>query len=128
MSVTLTVTDDQGASSSVTQVVSPVAPAGSPFVADGFGRTVAGGWGAAAVGGAWSTVGAGSQFSVVPGGGVLTLAKAAQQLETFVGPARTDADVVEVVSASRVPVGGPLYLTVTGRRVSANSSESAGSW
>ena len=125
VSVTLTVTDDQGASSSVTQVVSPVAPAGSPFVADGFGRTVAGGWGAAEVGGAWSTVGAGSQFSVVPGGGVLTLAKAAQQLETFVGPARTDADVVEVVSASRVPVGGPLYLTVTGRRVSANSSESA---
>jgi hypothetical protein len=123
--VTLTVTDDRGVSSSVTRVVAPVAPVGSPFVSDGFARTVAGGWGAADVGGVWSVVGAGSQFSVGAGGGVLSLARAAQQLEGFVGPARTDADVVEVLSASRVPVGGPLYLTVTGRRVSATSSESA---
>jgi hypothetical protein len=43
-------------------------------------------------------------------------------LEAFVGPVRTDADVTEVWSASRVPVGGQLYLSVAGRRVSAGNS------
>jgi PKD repeat protein len=124
-SVTLTVTDNQGASSSVTHVVSPVAPAGTPFVSDGFNRTVRGGWGSAEVGGAWSTVGTSTQFSVNPGGGVLALSKAGAQLEGYVGPSRSDADVTEVLSASVVPVGGPLYLTVAGRRVSAGNAYSA---
>ena len=121
VSVTLTVTDDRGGSASVTHVVSPVAPAGTPFVADSFNRSVTGGLGVADVGGAWSTVGNQAQFSVAPGGGVLALASAGASLEGFVGPARSDADVVEVLSASRLPVGGPLYLSVAGRRVSANN-------
>jgi hypothetical protein len=122
VTVTLTVTDDRGGSSSVSHDFSPVAPAGSPFVSDGFNRTVSGGLGSADVGGAWSTVGTATQFSVAPGGAVLSLAKAGQQLEAFVGPAQTDADVTEVWSASRVPVGGPLFVSVTGRRVSAGNS------
>jgi PKD repeat protein len=122
VTVTLTVTDDQGGSSSVSHVFAPVAGAGSPFVSDVFGRTVSGGWGSADVGGVWSRVGTAAQFSVAPGGGVLALAKAGQTLEGFVGPAQTDADVTEVLSASRVPVGGPLYLSVTGRRVGVGSS------
>ncbi len=121
VSVTLTVTDDRGGSASVTHVVSPVAPAGTPFVADSFNRSVTRGLGVADVGGAWSTVGNQAQFSVAPGGGVLALANPAASLEGFVGPARSDADVVEVLSASKLPVGGPLYLSVAGRRVSANN-------
>jgi hypothetical protein len=121
--VTLTAIDDRGGSSSVTQTVSP--DAGPPFVSDAFARTVSRGLGTADVGGAWSTVGALSQFSVAPGGAVLNLGKAGQQLEGFVGPARTDADVTVMLSANRLPVGGPLYLTVTGRRVAAGTSYSA---
>lgn len=121
VTVTLTVTDDVGGSSSVSQVFSPVAPA-VPFVSDGFGRSVQRGWGAADVGGVWSIAGTASQFWVTPGGGALSLAKRGQVLETFVGPSRTDADVTDVWSASRVPVGGPLYVSATGRRVSAGNS------
>jgi hypothetical protein len=102
-------------------VFSPVAAVGSPFVSDGFGRSVVRGWGSADVGGAWSSVGTAAQFSVGAGGGVLSLVKAPQQLEGFVGSAQTDADVSEVWSASRVPVGGPLHVSVTGRRVSAGN-------
>jgi PKD repeat protein len=121
-SVTLTVTDDLGASGSVTHVVSAVAPGGSAFVSDAFARTVRGGWGSADVGGAWSVVGAASQFSVDPGVASLVLARAGVQLEAVVGPARTDADVVAGFAADRVPVGGPLYVSVTGRRVSAGNA------
>jgi hypothetical protein len=122
VTVILTVTDDGGASASVSQVFAPVAPVGSPFVVDGFGRSVSRGWGSADVGGVWSLAGSSAQFSVAPGGGVLSLARSGQTLEAFVGPVRTDADVTEVWSASRVPVGGQLYLSVAGRRVSAGNS------
>jgi PKD repeat protein len=93
VTVTLTVTDDQGGSSSVSRVFSPVAAVGSAFVSDGFGRSVVRGFGSADVGGVWSSVGTAAQFSVVPGAGVLSLVKAPQQLEGFVGSAQTDADV-----------------------------------
>jgi len=128
VAVTLTVTDERGGSSSVMQGVSPVSPVVSPFVSDGFGRTVQGGLGVADVGGAWSVVGSAAQVSVSPGAAVVALARASQQVEGFVGPARTDADVVAVLSASRVPVGGPLYLTVTPRRVSASAMYGARVW
>ena len=54
--VTLTVTDNGGATDSDTGSVSPTAPpAGSPFASDAFGRTVATGFGTADTGGAWTT-------------------------------------------------------------------------
>jgi hypothetical protein len=128
VAVTLRVTDDGGGSSSVTRGISPVSPVVSPFVSDAFGRTVQGGLGVADVGGAWSVVGPASQVSVSPGAAVVALARASQQVEGFVGPVRTDADVVEVLGASRVPVGGPLYLTVTPRRVGAGAMYGARVW
>jgi phosphoesterase family protein/PKD domain-containing protein len=125
VSVVLTVVDDQGASGSVSHSASPVAPVGAAFVSDSFARTVRGGWGSADVGGAWSTVGTAANVSVTSGAGLLALAKAGQQLEEFVGPARTDADVGVVWSADRVPVAGPVYVTVMGRRVAAGNGYSA---
>jgi hypothetical protein len=125
VSVGLTVVDDQGASGSVSHLASPVAPGGAAFVSDSFGRTARNGWGSAEVGGAWSTVGTAANVSVTSAGGLMALAKAGQQVEEFVGPARSDADVAVVWSADRVPVAGPLYVTVMGRRVSAGNGYSA---
>ena len=120
--MTLTVTDDQGASTSVTHLANPTAPVSSAFVSDAFNRTVRNALGTADTGGAWTTVGTASQFSVNPGAASLALAKAGTQLEGFVGPARTDADVTTAFGLDRVPVGGQVYVSVTGRRVSAGNA------
>ena len=66
----LTVTDDQGASASVTHTAAPVAPAGTPFVSDAFSRTVRGGWGTADVGGAWTVSGTASRYVGRSGAGI----------------------------------------------------------
>ena len=119
--MTLTVTDDQGVSAAVTHVVNPVAPAGSPFVSDSFGRTVRGGWGSADVGGAWSVLGSAAQFSVDPGVASLVLAKAGVQLGV-VGPAGTDADVLAAFAEIGCRWVVRCMCRLTGRRVSAGNA------
>ncbi|MBE7190359.1 PKD domain-containing protein, partial [Jatrophihabitans endophyticus] len=118
--VQLTVTDDQGTSASLSQPVSPVGTT-TTFVNDRFQRTVGKGLGSADVGGAWSTVGTTSNFSVGGGTANLLLPKAGTQDEGYVGPAVTDANITTSFTVSAVPVGGPLYATVSGRRVSAGT-------
>jgi hypothetical protein len=65
-------------------------------------------------------------MSVSPGAAVLRLTKAGAQLGAFL-PAvtRTDADVLAALALDKVPVGGPVYLSVQGRRVSANNEYDA---
>ena len=65
-SVTLTVTDDQGASTSVTHLANPTAPVSSAFVSDAFNRTVRNALGTADIGGTWTTVGAASSSRSIP--------------------------------------------------------------
>src|SRR5690606_14155664 len=62
--VTLTVTDDEGATASLTQEVSVSAEV-RPVAVDAFGRSVSNGWGSADVGGVWTRSGTASNFSVV---------------------------------------------------------------
>ena len=113
--------DDQGATGSVTHAVSVLAP-GAAFAADSFNRTLLGGWGSADVGGAWSLSGSASSFSVSPGVGSMRLAKAGSQVGAYLGSMpRSDADVLARVRVDAVPVGGPVYVTVEGRRVSAGN-------
>ena len=78
--VTLTVTDDKGATASVTKqvVVTVTAPPTTVLAADAFGRTTTGGWGSADTGGAWTPVSGASSFSVAPGGGRIVLGAAGQ--------------------------------------------------
>jgi PKD repeat protein len=117
--VTLTVTDNQGLPSDpVSHSVSVTAPTGTAFVSDSFARTVSNGWGSAPVGGAWTTSGTASQYSVTPGAAAMRLGTAGAQPGALVsGATRTDADVLTAVALDKVPVGGPVYLSVRGRRV-----------
>ena len=67
--VSLTVTDDDGATATTTQSVTVSAPPPAGALAqDAFGRTVASGWGTADTGGPW-TVNSTTKFSVASGTG-----------------------------------------------------------
>ncbi|WP_460605060.1 PKD domain-containing protein [Jatrophihabitans fulvus] len=121
-SVRLTVTDEYDATDAATQ---SLVVTGS-FVRDTFGRVVDNGWGSADVGGAWSLSGTASRFTVRPGAGTMSLATPGAQLAAFLPSVkRTVSDIVATVRTSAVPAGGPLYLTFSGRRVSAGNEYAA---
>ena len=54
--VTLTVTDNRGATASTSKTVTVTGPPGGLYASDMFSRTVTNGWGTAELGGAWSLV------------------------------------------------------------------------
>ena len=117
--VRLTVTDDLGNTDSVTKTVTPPGPA--PFASDGFGRTVTSGWGNADVGGAWTLSGSAANYSVSPGAGLMKPAIGAT-LTGFLGSTSSDdADVTTTFSSDKTTTGSGIYLSVSGRRVSAGN-------
>ena len=123
-SVTLTVTDDRGATGQSTQPVTVTAAAqgSTAFVSDSFGRTVTNGLGSAEVGGAWSIAGTASNVGVTPGAARLILRTAATQVSAWLGATtRTDTDLRATFTVDKVPTGNGLYLTVVGRRTGSNS-------
>ncbi len=113
--VTLTVTDNDGTvgtSSAVVNIVPAV------FVSDLFNRTVAGGWGSAAVGGAWTVTGGATGVSVVPGLGKIALATAGtQRTATLASVSQTDVDLRLSVSLDKAPVGGSTQFSTDVRKV-----------
>jgi PKD repeat protein len=123
--VTLTVTDDDGLTDSVTRQVTVSAPGGpqqpTPLAADAFERSVTGGLGTADVGGAWTAAAGAARHAVTGGGGVLTVNPGNNTGSWLgvLGPA--DVGVRSTVSFSAVPTAGTgAYAYVTGRRVGAN--------
>jgi PKD repeat protein len=124
--VTLTVIDDDGATTSITRGVAVAAPGSSPPVAaDTFSRTVTGGLGTAELGGSWTaTVGA-SRQSVSGGTAVLSLPGAGNEAGAYLsGVGVSSADVRSVIRLSSVPTGNGTYAEVTGRRVSSGEQYS----
>jgi PKD repeat protein len=121
--VTLTVTDNNGATGTVKQPVTvAVPPVTTDFVRDAFNRTVSNGLGTADVGGAWSTSGTAANFAVSGGTGAITLPSAGQTRWAWLGATtRTDTDLRLTVSLDKVPTGNGVYLDVIGRRVSTNN-------
>ncbi|WP_229669865.1 PKD domain-containing protein [Microlunatus endophyticus] len=121
--VKLTVTDDGGATDSVSHSVTVSAPAAGSVVAkDSFGRTSASGWGSADVGGAWTLTGSASQFTVAGGKGTISLTKAGSgpgaQLKSV---SAQDVDMSTDVSLDKVPNGGGLSFYIAARNTSAGS-------
>lgn len=116
----LTVTDDDGASSTTTQLVSVTAPPQSGILAaDTFQRTTANGWGSAQTGGAWAVSGQSSRFTTNGSAGTMQLSAGTQLSAQLGAVSSRNTDLrVDVISDKRA-TNGNVYLSVEGRRVPA---------
>jgi PKD repeat protein len=121
--VTLTVTDNLGATGTTTKQVTVSQPTGPvDFATDTFNRTVSNGWGTADLGGNWTTSGTAANFSVTPQTGNIVLPAAGNTRSVYLGSTtRTDTDYRFTLSLDKVPTGSGAYLDVVGRRVGTNT-------
>ncbi|HEY3438700.1 MAG TPA: PKD domain-containing protein [Actinotalea sp.] len=117
--VTLTVTDNVGATGLTSSAVT-VAPADPGALArDTFTRIISGGWGAAENGGSWTSTGTASRFSVNGTAGVHTDVAGGTLNSALTSVLSTNTDLTMVISADKVPNGSGGYIHVQGRRVTA---------
>jgi PKD repeat protein len=115
--VSLTVTDNGGATGAVGHSVTVTAPPADVLAADAFARSVTGGWGSADTGGPWSLIGTTSNFSVVNGAGLMAVAKAGSGSAAFLaGVSSTNTDVVVTAWSDKVANGVGEFASVLGRR------------
>lgn len=107
--VKLTVTDDDGATDSVTK---RVVVGGSAVVADSFGRTAADSWGPADTGGTWSVNTPTTRFSTDGERGAMTLdAPKAGATATLASVSTANANGVVDLSVDKVGTGSGTYAT-----------------
>ncbi|SDF11888.1 PKD domain-containing protein [Blastococcus fimeti] len=128
--VTLLVTDDDGATATTTRPVTVTAPVEEPPVeeppaeqflaADEFDRSVTGGLGTADVGGAWTVSAGAARQSVSGGAAVLASVKGTNTGSFLGGVSQLRTEVQTRVSLGSVPTGGGSSVYVIGRRVAAN--------
>jgi PKD repeat protein len=120
--VILTVTDNSGATTSVTKQVTVTAPpVASALAADAFARTAAAGsWGSADLGGAWTLQNGAAAYSVADGKGIATLTPSATRIARL-GVTGTDAVVRVSVSTDASVAGGAATATIIGRQVGASN-------
>ncbi|HWV50455.1 MAG TPA: PKD domain-containing protein, partial [Microbacterium sp.] len=116
--VTLTVTDDDGATHSVTHDASIVPE--SVIAADAFSRTATSSWGPADVGGTWTVSGGAAAFGVADGRGTITLAPSHSREARLTGVSSADSTVDVLLSADTAPAGGSATISVAGRVVGSS--------
>ncbi|WP_243074145.1 PKD domain-containing protein [Microbacterium sp. SS28] len=114
-SVSLTVTDNAGATDTETQPVTVAAA--SVIAADAFERTVAGGWGSADTGGAWALSGAPSDFAVTAGAGTLRMAAASGPSAYLSGVSARDSETLVSFAYDKPGSGGGIYTSFVARRI-----------
>ncbi|MFD5277952.1 PKD domain-containing protein [Pseudarthrobacter sp. NPDC058362] len=114
--VTLTVTDNDGATDSTTRQLSLATTA--VLAADAFDRTVSNGLGSADVGGPWTTTGNSSAYSVSAGEGRIRISAPAVGNSAYLGSVSSSAtDVYLVLATDKPATGSGIYTSVIGRRV-----------
>lgn len=121
--VTLTVTDDDGATDTATRQVTVTAPPTDTALArDAFGRTTSNGWGSADVGGSWTFNGTTNRFSVAGGKGLQALTSPGNTADAqLASVSAASAEVRVTLAWSRTGSGGTIYGSVLPRRVSSST-------
>lgn len=115
--VTLTVTDNDGATGMASVPVTAVQDPGAPLASDAFGTAQATGWGNADSGGSWTLNGSDSFFSVASGLGRINLA-ASRGPSAYLGSVlTTGSDSQVTVSLDKIGNGGGTFLGAMARRV-----------
>jgi PKD repeat protein len=113
-SVTLTVTDDDGATNSISRNV----PVSTAVIADAFNRAVVNSWGSADTGGAWTLTGANSRFSSNGQSGAILVPAAGQTSATSLnGASVRDFDGVVDLSIDKAATGSGVYETISTRKI-----------
>ena len=126
--VKLTVTDDKGATGTVSKSITVTAPADQPLAKDDFGRTVAGGFGQADVGGNWTTPSGASNYSVANGNATINNAAGATR-SAFLNAVSADSAVTQFdVSLDKIGDGGGTFVSVIGRNAGSSNDYRAKLW
>ena len=119
--VTLTVTDNSGASTSSRRTVTATQPAAvdpnAPLASDSFSRTLANGLGTADIGGTWTTTGSASNYSVSDGVSRLKAGAGAAVNAYLSGVSLLDTDLQVTTSLQQDATGTGAYTSLIGRRV-----------
>jgi hypothetical protein len=117
------VTDDDGATATVSRQVTVSTGAAAALADDVFGRTVTGGLGTASpTGGAWTSTNTVSGLSVAPGAARLTVAAAGTTGAYLAGVSATDVEILTSVGVEVLPVAGNGYSFYTiSRRISSTA-------
>ena len=119
--VSLTVTDDRGATAATSTPVTVTAPPVTDYAADTFSRVVSNGWGTADTGGPWSVSGTTSGFSVTGGAGRMSTTPSSARTAWLNGVSRSSLEVDSKLSLDKAQTGNGSYLAVLGRRVNASN-------
>ncbi|GAA2058066.1 PKD domain-containing protein [Leifsonia soli] len=121
--ITLTVTDNVGATASTTRQVTVAATSGSSIAKDGFERTVASGWGSAETGGAWTAAGTASFYTVASGTGRMNVPAGSTRTETLGSVSSSRTDTTVTVTTDLGPSGGGIFISAIGRQVGSAAYE-----
>ena len=117
--VTLEVTDDDGAKDTATQQVT-VSPAAAAYAQDSFTRNVTGGWGTADLGGAWTGSGTASNFNVAGGVGTIRMGSAgAGPSRALTGVSSSNTEMRATIGVDKAATGGGIYVTLRPRVVAS---------
>jgi PKD repeat protein len=122
--VTLTVTDNNGATDTVTHPVTVTAPAGnSTFATDTFSRTSLSGFGTSDLGGAWTVAGTATNYTVGGGTGKIRIATAGSGPNAYLASATsTDTDLSADFSLDKAGTGNTgTQVALVGRGTASNA-------
>ena len=121
--ITLTVTDDAGATNTTTRVAQPTSPPPPPpppsvtLAADDFERSVVNAWGTATNGGPWTISTTPSRYSVSGGMGKISVSAGSGPNAYLTGPSSTATVLTTTISTDKAASGSGLYVSLAPRRV-----------